>query len=262
MAEKKIAEDFLDILRAERRDILNRIRETKLSTLKEGYSHTQVIPHATYSPWLDDQKFMKVYSIIRAYTLVDIYRCYELFTLASQMKPIGGDIVEVGVWRGGTAALVASVLPERNVCLFDTFCGVVKADLGRDTLYKGGEHSDADEQTVRKLFDRLGLKCKIFKGIFPEDSRCGLPDQISMAHIDVDTYLSAKDSFRAIWSRMSVGGAVVFDDYGFFGCEGVTQAVNEIRAAAEDAFFIHNLNGHGLIFKYRAQKISCGCPAN
>ena len=42
---------------------------------------------------------------------------------------------------------------------------------------------------------------------------------------------------------------MIFDDYGFFGCEGVTQAVHEIMAAATDALLVHNLNGHALLFK-------------
>lgn len=248
LSEKK-SDDFINILRAERRDILNRIRETKLSTLKKGYSHTQIIPHATYSPWRDDPQFTKVYSIIRDYTLVDIYRCFELFVLAAQVQKVKGDVVEVGVWRGGTAALLASVLPAKGVYLFDTFCGVAKADRKRDTLYAGGEHADADEKTVRKVFGKVGRKCKILKGIFPEHTLAGLPDNIALAHIDVDTYRSARDSFFAIWNRLSVGGVMVFDDYGFWGCEGVTQAVNEIRADAKDAFFVHNLNGHAILYK-------------
>ncbi len=42
---------------------------------------------------------------------------------------------------------------------------------------------------------------------------------------------------------------VVFDDYGFFGCEGVTQAVDELVAQREDVTFIYNLNGHAVLIK-------------
>jgi O-methyltransferase len=55
--------------------------------------------------------------------------------------------------------------------------------------------------------------------------------------------------FYAIWPRMKKGGIVVFDDYGFFGCEGVTQAVNDLLTEIKDAFFVHNQNGHAVLYK-------------
>ena len=47
---------------------------------------------------------------------------------------------------------------------------------------------------------------------------------------------------------MPVGGMIVFDDYGFSGCEGVTKLVDEERNK-NDRIVIHNLNGHGIIIK-------------
>ena len=41
---------------------------------------------------------------------------------------------------------------------------------------------------------------------------------------------------------------MVFDDYGFSGCEGVTKFVNELRVNSQ-LFFIHNLNGHAIFVK-------------
>ncbi|MFC4274310.1 TylF/MycF/NovP-related O-methyltransferase [Achromobacter aloeverae] len=241
--------DFLDVLRSERRDLLARLRATRFPVVKPGYSQAQVVPHATYAPWLDDAPFMKVYEVISANTLVDIYRCYELTTLARQVASLPGDLVEVGVWRGGTAALLAHAVPEKNIALFDTFSGVAKADAAYDTLYKGGEHADTDRDIVTRLFDELGLRCAIHAGMFPDDTLDGLPGRISLAHIDVDTYLSAKESFDVIWPRVVQGGMVVFDDYGFWGCEGVTQFVNEDCSGLADGVLIHNLNGHAVAIK-------------
>lgn len=241
--------DFLEILRAERRDLLNRLRQTRFSTLKPGYTQTQVIPFASYSPWLDDAAFVAVHERIRAATLVDVYRCYELYRIAQQMAGLPGDFVEVGVWRGGSAALLASAAPGKTIHLFDTFVGVAKARPGYDTLYAGGEHADTDRATVEALFSAMGLQCQVHVGVFPDDTRDRLPAHVALAHIDVDTHASARDSFGALWPLVAPGGVVIFDDYGFFGCEGVTQAVHEIMAAATDALLVHNLNGHALLFK-------------
>jgi O-methyltransferase len=247
-----VSEPFLDILRAERRDLIERLRKTRFSTLKPGISHSQIIPHASYSPWFDDLAFMALFEAVRSHTLVDIYRCYELHTLAKQLEALPGDFVEIGVWRGGTAALIANALPGKTIHLFDTFAGVAKANKDFDTLYSGGEHADTDELCVKRLFATLSLSCRINTGVFPEETLPQLPGQLSLAHIDVDTYASARDSFSAIWPRILPSGMVIFDDYGFFGCEGVTQCVNEIVAATHNLLFVHNLNGHALLIKKHA----------
>ena len=185
-------ESFLDILRSERRDLLERLRQTRFNTLKQGYTQTQVIPHSSYSPWLDDDAFLGLYKTIRESTLVDVYRCFELYSLAKQAIAVRGDLVEVGVWRGGTAALIAGAAEGKLVHLFDTFSGVTKADKLYDTLYSGGEHADTDRGRVERLFAGLGLHCTIHVGIFPDQTGRSLPDAVALAHIDVDTYASAK----------------------------------------------------------------------
>jgi O-methyltransferase len=242
-------EQFLEILRSERRDLLDRLRKTRFSTLKEGYSQAQIVPYSSYSPWIDDLAFSDLHGRILDRTMVDIYRCFELYTLAKQMRLARGDFVEVGVWRGGTAALIASAAPCKTIHLFDTFSGVAKADAAFDTLYSGGEHADADVASVERLFEEMGLRCNIRSGVFPEETLEYLPAEVCLAHIDVDTYASAKGSFLALWPVVQPNGIVVFDDYGFFGCEGVAQAVNEIASSVDNALFVYNINGHGLLIK-------------
>src|SRR5256885_2113779 len=72
--------------------------------------HQAVLPFATYSPWLSDAEFNQVYQKARTHTLVDIYRCYELWSLAKQTEDVEGDLLEVGVWRGGTGAIIAEAV--------------------------------------------------------------------------------------------------------------------------------------------------------
>ena len=56
----------------------------------QTYSYHSIYPHATFSPWLDDRRFLAIYEGIKNYTLVDIYRCYELWSLAQQVKHYRG----------------------------------------------------------------------------------------------------------------------------------------------------------------------------
>lgn len=240
-----------------RRFLLRSLRDTWIKPLNAQYPHSALISRATYSPWYHDAAFMKVYDTIKSATLVDIYRCYELWTLLGQLGQVPGDAIEVGVWKGGTGGLIASRLSHserpKKVYLCDTFIGVVKASE-KDTLYQGGEHADTSKAAVLGLLEQLGVEqqVEILQGIFPEESAHHVAHaQFSFCHIDVDTYLSAKDVFDWVSSRLSVHGVVVFDDYGTWGCEGVTKLVQEI--AMDSRFFLfQNLNGHAVFIKLRS----------
>jgi O-methyltransferase len=159
----------------------------------------------------------------------------------------------VGVWRGGTGSLMAKAAqlfsPNTTIYLADTFKGVVKAG-SKDTNYKGGEHADTTIDIVKALLADMGVSnAEFLVGIYPDEIDRSIMGKasIKLCHIDVDTYSSAQDIFDEVWPRMAKGGAVVFDDYGFWGCEGVTELCNTIDLP--DARFLHNVNGHAIFIK-------------
>jgi O-methyltransferase len=89
----------------------------------------------------------------------------------------------------------------------------------------------------------------VLQGVFPEDTADQVTSaELRLCHIDVDVYQSARDVFEWAWPRVVSGGVVVFDDYGFYSQEGVTDFVNEI-AGNDDLVFVHNLNGHAVVIK-------------
>ena len=213
--------------------------------------HTHLLPEATLSPWAADAAFLRLHALVKGHTLVDIYRCYELWDLARQMAETPGDVLEVGVWRGGTGVILAGAVAPfgKTVFLADTFEGVVKAGP-MDTHYKGGEHADASEETVATLAKAVGAdNIQILKGVFPEDTAEAVTGQISLLHIDVDVYESARDVLAWAMPRLPAGAVVVFDDYGFQSCDGVTRFVDEFRTSHPGFRFLHNLNGHGVLIK-------------
>jgi O-methyltransferase len=110
----KYQEDFVSQTVGFYKDVIHQLKNFKLTQNKMGISHGQVIPFATYCPWIDDEDFQGFYTIIKENTLVDIYRCYELWKLVLNAEKIEGDILEVGVWRGGTAALIAGAMLENS----------------------------------------------------------------------------------------------------------------------------------------------------
>jgi O-methyltransferase len=223
------------------------------SKQSRGGGHEKVTPYATYAPWRTDLAFIEVYNQIKNNTLVDIYRCYELWQLVDETYGLEGAIIEIGVWRGGTGALIAKRAEllgiTQRVYLCDTFTGVVKAGES-DSFYKGGEHSDTSKSAADALINKLGLSnAEILAGIFPEDtSEMVVDETFRFCHIDVDVFQSAKDIVGWIWDKLAVGGIIVFDDYGFKSCGGITKFVNQERKK-NDRTVIHNLNGHGIIIK-------------
>ena len=242
----------MSLLSSIARKSLSVARHKPLS-IDTGVSHSIVVPYATYSPWIDDVEFSDAFKKIRLNSLVDIYRAHELWSLVRETSHLDGDILEVGVWRGGTGCLMAErarhLQSGATVFLCDTFKGVVKAG-SKDTLYQGGEHADTSIEVVRGLATQLGLdNVALLEGIFPDATGERIKDRrFSLCHIDVDVYESARQVAEWVWPRLLVGGIIVYDDYGFSACEGVTRLVNE-RNQGQHAVSVHNLNGHAVVVK-------------
>jgi O-methyltransferase len=219
-----------------------------------GERYSLVQPRARFSPWSVDDDFLETYRAVRRSTLVDIYRLYELWQLVAQSASLPrGILLEVGVWKGGSGAMLARSAERAGISdavyLCDTFRGVVKAGP-LDTLYKGGEHADTSAAEVRSLLAKMHLpSVEVLEGIFPDETAARIPaSAVRFCHVDVDTYESARDASLWVWLRLEVGGVLVFDDYGFEGVDGVMAWVDEI-ARQPGRLFIHNLNGHGIVVK-------------
>jgi O-methyltransferase len=212
-----------------------------------------VYPPADYRPWDTDPVFQPLFRGVEDYTKVDEARCYLLWRTALQCASLPGDFLEVGVWRGGTGALLSDAAARiddgRHVYLADTFRGVVKAGP-KDDYYKGGEHADTSRETVEELLADLDTdNYTILEGIFPEDTAASIPPgPIALCHVDVDVYQSARDVTEWVWPRLPVGGVVIYDDYGFYGCEGVTALGGE-EFERDDRLFFHNLSGQAFVVK-------------
>jgi O-methyltransferase len=217
-------------------------------------SHGMVYPIATYSPWLTDEAFQRAYREVKRNTLVDEWRCWELWSLLGELRDVPGAVIEVGVWRGGRGALMAKRCMELGiddpVFLCDTWSGIVKT-TEVDTYYHDGKHDDTSRHIVEAIVRETGVerRVQLLQGIFPEETGAAAAGHaFRLVHIDVDVYRSAADVFAWAWPRLSQHGAVVFDDYGFPATPGVAQFVDEQRGLP-DRLVVHNLNGHALVVK-------------
>lgn len=131
-----------------------------------------------------------------------------------------GCIVEVGVYKGGTASYLTELAEKQNrkIFLYDTFSGMPFAD-DIDPWKKGSFSEGVNYESIKKHLPYA----TVIQGIFPE-SAIEMP-KIAFAHIDVDQYKSYIDCINYLSPMMVEGGIMWFDDYELPGAE---KAIKEL----------------------------------
>jgi O-methyltransferase len=185
-----------------------------------------------FSPWFGLEPFTTLYKSITPYTLVSPDRAWILYTLSQQAMKLSGSVLEAGVYRGGTAMLLKNVIEQsgtnKTLRLFDTFAGMPETHAAKD-YHQAGDFADTSLQGVMA---RVGdaPHIKYHQGFLPA-TFAGLEDErFSFVHIDLDIYQSVLDAVEFAYPRMTPGGFIVFDDYGFASCPGAREAVDSYFA--------------------------------
>jgi len=81
----------------------------------------------------------------------------------------------------------------------------------------------------------------IYKGNFPKDTSKHIENEkFKFIHLDVDTYLSYKESLEFFYYKTIKGGYIVFDDYNENTCAGATKAINEFFEDKEENILQNN----------------------
>ena len=155
---------------------------------------------------------------------------------------VPGDLMEAGVWKGGTTIFMRGVLKahgvtDRKVWVVDSFAGLPSPDpdLALDDaiaheLLSAVKHFSVSLEEVRANFASHGLldeQVVFLKGWF-KDTLPGAPvSQLALLRLDGDYYESTRDALESMYPKVSVGGYIIIDDYGQpIGCR---QAVDEYR---------------------------------
>lgn len=203
-----------------------------------------------YLPWRTDDKFNMYYDLINEYTLNPKSRLFTLYSLSQRYLKNDSSFIEVGSWRGGATALISMANANKEIDYYvcDSFTGV-KNSSEKDSFFKDNEYDDANISDIKKVEKIADNKFKIVEGVFPdsiEDIEIKRP--ISFAHIDVDTYISAKESFEFISKNSNKGSLIVLDDFGGWFTDGVTSFGQELMEN-ENFFVVPNHLGQLLIFK-------------
>ena len=176
----------------------------------------------------NDQEFQSLHQTIKEKTLVTKDRCFAIYQWAKLARSQPGEIAEVGVYKGGTGKIIATVCPEKKVHLFDTFAGMPETDQTID-YHQRGEFADTSLSAVQEFFK--GCDNVVFHpGLFPETGADVTRSQFCLVHVDVDIYNSVKECLSFFYDRLVPGGIMIFDDYEWKDTPGVKKAIDEFLA--------------------------------
>ena len=110
---------------------------------------------------------------------------------------------------------------EKQLYLFDSFLGMPEITHPLDGVWKKGDLASPVE-SVRELL-KGSQRVNIVPGYFNETLPQHPNLRFSFCHVDCDLYTSVKECISYILPRLSVGGVIVFDDYGFRDTQGRKQ---------------------------------------
>jgi hypothetical protein len=162
----------------------------------------------------------------------DLPRLYSIILNAKQVleENVAGEIAELGVYKGNSAAVLAYYAREfgRRIVLFDTFEGFDRDDLAVGENYI----SDFSMTSIDQVERLVGTDQVMFvKGRFP----FSIPEELQasrfcLAHIDCDLYEPAKSALEFFYPRLSPGGLLIVHDYANPYWAGIKRAVDEYCA--------------------------------
>ncbi len=203
----------------------------------------------------EERDFLAAWERCRAFTMTSLERMHALWGAARHVASarIEGDVVECGVWKGGSSMLAALALRSagdagRTLWLYDTFAGMsapTAADVdlaGRDAASdfasaaaKGGWCA-APLDEVRAALAATGHpaeRLRFVAGKVEETIPAQAPARIALLRLDTDWYESTRHELDHLWPRLSPGGVLIVDDYGHW--RGARRAVDEYFSARADA---------------------------
>lgn len=181
---------------------------------------------------------------------------------------IPGAVVECGVWRGGCSmamalALLQEGIADRDVYLYDTFRGMTApGDVDKtDDGVKAQVQLDLDTERsgIWCVAGVADVRCNMLSTGYPEekvhlvegDVERTIPEScpdgpIALLRLDTDWYASTRHELEHLFPRLSPGGILIIDDYGYW--QGARQAVDEYLATLNFPVFLHRVDRSQRLF--------------
>jgi O-methyltransferase len=210
----------------------------------------------------------RLYDEVKEFTMTSAEAVFALTSAVRHVvaAKVPGAIVECGVWRGGSMMAVARTLADLGrtdipLYLFDTFEGMPEPS-DEDVLWTGESAkellatetgrsaellwAEASLDDVRRTMERTGYPSHLIRyveGKVQDTLPAGAPDSIALLRLDTDWYESSKHELEHLYPRLSSGGVLILDDYGWWN--GVRKATDEYFAAHPPAPLLIRLDSSG-----------------
>lgn len=202
--------------------------------------------------WRDDHQFLADYRRLCPGNPYSQDRKWALREFVLLTNSLPGDLAECGSYEGASAYFMAQASLHGKLCLFDSFEGISSPE-DRDKSHRedvlawsAGDLRSTLERMRANLEDCQNVE--IFPGWIPERFPDVAERQFRILHIDVDLYQPTRDSLEFFYPRLTDGGVIVMDDYGFHTCPGAKLAADEFAQAA-GAHVLHLPTGQGVLIK-------------
>jgi len=163
-----------------------------------------------------------------AHTMIGTKRLANVRSLVESVigNRVPGDLIETGVWRGGTCILMRAVLAayrvtDKRVWVADSFQGMPTPDIKRfpddkDIIFHRYSKLAVSIDNVKQNFEKYGLlddQVVFLKGWFKDTLPAAPIERLALIRLDGDMYESTIIPLNALYDKLSVGGYVIVDDY-------------------------------------------------
>ncbi len=217
-----------------------------------------------------DQATRQTIEQVRPFTMTSPERIAALCNSVEYIchNGIRGDIVECGVWRGGSILAAIQTLlrcddRQRPVWLYDTFDGMTEPSsidvdfLGRDAknLLEQEQRDDPNSiwccsqlEQVRALLGTTGYPTQLInyvEGPVEQTIPAEMPRHIALLRLDTDWYDSTRHELVHLLPRLVPGGVLIIDDYGHW--EGCRRAVDEFFREQQVPMLLNRIDYTGRI---------------
>jgi hypothetical protein len=169
---------------------------------------------------------------------------------------VPGDLLEAGVWRGGTTIFMRAILAaygvtDRTVWVADSFEGLpVPASESDGADFSGIPILAVSLDQVRANFERFGLldeQVGFLRGWFADTLPRAPIERLAVLRLDGDLYSSTMDTLQSLYDKVSAGGYVIVDDY--HSWESCRRAVTDFLASRSLRPEIHTIDWAGAYWR-------------
>ncbi len=166
---------------------------------------------------------------------------------------VPGDTAEVGCYRGAMSWLICQANQQvakqqpRVHHLFDSFEGLSQPGSSDGVHWQAGALA-CSESLVQANLSPFAGQFWTYKGWVPERFSEVADRSFAFVHIDVDLHDPTLESLEFFYPRLSPGGILVCDDYGFSSCPGAMLACDRYLAGKPEAM-VQLADGGGFLIK-------------